>query len=332
MRRRCISGGNWTLFAGVISLVVVAAAAVAASPTRTEAAAATGCEGGGFVLAGLADGSTVGASPVGGDLTTTVAASRLGPTFLVQGRYVEFTVVSASFGVQNWTLTGAPNPLDITGGRRTVVFASKTPDHRGLTLTSAVDVDFKSGSIVISRTGPGLSMKLQANDCANGGLFQMEPGRADGTRTLFTHILGDGVFYFDNPNFREREGDVLPYKDTTVTVTTRINFANDLSANFVGRDSPQVSTRVQEPACPNEFVSRIRGPETVFHCGGISRWNVASGGRMGQVMGEDATEVAPPATACTQNCQAQDQVRGRAVVLGFPFPVPDASRLKPRFP
>src|SRR5919198_3146980 len=105
MRRRCISGGNWTLFAGVISLVVVAAAAVAASPTRTEAAAATGCEGGGFVLAGLADGSTVGASPVGGDLTTTVAASRLGPTFLVQGRYVEFTVVSASFGVQNWTLT-----------------------------------------------------------------------------------------------------------------------------------------------------------------------------------------------------------------------------------
>jgi hypothetical protein len=25
-------------------------------------------------------------------------------------------------GVSNWTLTGAPNPADLTGGRRTVVF------------------------------------------------------------------------------------------------------------------------------------------------------------------------------------------------------------------
>jgi len=30
---------------------------------------------------------------------------------------------------------------------------------------------------------------------------------------------------------------------------------------------------------------------------------------MGAVFGEDATEVAPPATACTQNCQAQNRVR-----------------------
>jgi hypothetical protein len=61
-------------------------------------------------------------------------------------------------------------------------------------------------------------------------------------------------------------------------------------------------------------------------------WDVASGGRMGGVFGEDSTEVAPPATTCTQNCQAQNQVRGQAVVLGFPSPVPDASRLRPRFP
>ena len=43
-------------------------------------------------------------------------------------------------------------------------------------------------------------------------------------------------------------------------------------------------------------------------------------------------EVAPPPTDCTQNCQAQNQVRGRFAVLGFPFPVPTASRLTPRFP
>ena len=61
-------------------------------------------------------------------------------------------------------------------------------------------------------------------------------------------------------------------------------------------------------------------------------WDVASGGRMGGVFGEDATEDAPPATTCTQDCQAQNQVRGQAVELGFPFPVPAANRLNPRFP
>jgi len=70
----------------------------------------------------------------------------------------------------------------------------------------------------------------------------------------------------------------------------------------------------------------------VNHCGGVSQWSVASGGRMGQVMGEDSVEVAPPPTTCTHQCQAQNRVRGQAVVLGFPFPVPAASILKPRFP
>ena len=53
---------------------------------------------------------------------------------------------------------------------------------------------------------------------------------------------------------------------------------------------------------------------------------------MGQVMGEDATEVSPPATTCTQNCQARNRGQGRAVVLGFPFPVAAADRLNPRAP
>jgi len=49
-------------------------------------------------------------------------------------------------------------------------------------------------------------------------------------------------------------------------------------------------------------------------------------------MGEDATEIAPAATVCTANCTAQNQVNGRAVVVGFTFPVPNAVRLQPRFP
>jgi hypothetical protein len=318
--------------AGAAAALTALAVALVISAGQAGAATSSGCEGGGFVITGLADGSTVRPASPGGDLRTSVAASRLGARFLVQGRYVEFTVVAGTFGVENWTLTGAPNEEDLTGGRRTVVFASKAPDHRGLSLTGALDVELKGTDVVIERSGPGLSMKIQAKDCATGGVFQMEPERADGTTTRITHTLATGSFYFDNPNFRAREGDVVPFKDTTVTVTPRVNFANDLSPDYVGRDSPQVATRLNEPTCSNQIRKRDGTFATVLHCGGVSRWDVASGGRMGQVMGEDAVEVAPPATNCTQNCQAQNQVRGQAVVLGFPFPVPAASRLQPRFP
>jgi hypothetical protein len=47
---------------------------------------------------------------------------------------------------------------------------------------------------------------------------------------------------------------------------------------------------------------------------------------MGFVTGEDSVEVANPPTTCTHQCKAQNQVRGRLVVLGFPFPVPAGSR------
>jgi hypothetical protein len=291
---------------------------------RADAASSAGCEGGGFIV--------MGRTLPQGD--STIPANALGATFSVKGKFVQFDVDAATLGIRNYTLTGAPNPLDITGGTPTTVFASKLPDHRGLTLTSALAVQLKDVSLELERTGPALTMKLQAKDCANGGLFQMEVERNDGTPTLFTHILAPTVFYFDNRNFRNREGDAVPFKDATITVTPRINFGNDVARKFVGRDSPQVATRRQEPGCVNRIATRFadRPFDTVRHCGGVSRWDVASGGRMGQVMGEDAVEVAPPATVCVQTCQAQNRVRGAAVVLGFPFPVDQADRFKPRFP
>ena len=296
-----------------------------------QAAASAGCEGGGFTVLGKS-----------GTQDSTVPANQVTATFDVVGKYVTFQVVAATLGVRNYTLTGAANPLDITGGRETPVFASKLPDHRGLTLTSDVFVELRDEAFSIGREGAGLVMKVQAKDCAQGGLFQMEVEREDETTTLFTHTLAGNdsardpltAFYFDNRNFRNREGDTVPYKDTTIVVTPRINFGNDFSAKFVGRDSPQVATRVNDNACTN-IIQRRAGltpaTATVLHCGGISSWMVSSGGRMGMVFGEDATEVAPPSTLCVQNCQAQNRVRGRAVVLGFPFPVADADRLKPRF-
>ena len=304
-------------------------------PSATlNAASSAACEGGGFSIV------LPGGQVISGDQETEIPAAALGSSFLVRGKYAEFEVVSASFGLRNQALTGAPNPLDITGGVRTVVFARKTPDHRGLRLTEDMEVELKESELVIEREGPGLSMKIQAKDCAQGGTFQMEPERDDNTATDITHVLAsappDGssaltVFYFDNPNFRAREGDVVPYKDTTATVAARVNFANDFSPKFVGRDSPQVATRIPQ-GCPNQILTRNGTFTTVDHCGGVSLWRVASGGRMGYVLGEDAIEVAPPATDCTSNCQAQNQVRGQSVKLGFPFPVPDSSRLKPRFP
>jgi hypothetical protein len=286
------------------------------------AADSAGCEGGGFTVLGKS-----------GSQTTSVAAGSVGSVFHVQGRYIQFDVDAASFGVLNYTMTGAPNAVDITGGKATPVFESKMPDHRGLALSSSVGVELSSSAdIVLTRTGPGLTMKIQAKDCANGGLFQMEVARADDTKTVFTHKLAESAFYYDNRNFRNREGDTVPYKDTTIKVTPRINFGNDYSRKFVGRDSPQFADRIVEPACTNGIVTRTGAISKVLHCGGVSQWSVASGGRMGQVMGEDATEVAPPATVCTHQCQAQNRTRGGATVLGAPFPVADADRLKPRYP
>jgi hypothetical protein len=92
-----------------------------------------------------------------------------------------------------------------------------------------------------------------------------------------------------------------------------------------------VATRVSQRECGPDFTNNLGLAETADHCGGMSIWDVASGGRLGMVTGEDAVEVSNSPTVCTTQCQAQNRVRGRLEVLGFPFPVPAASRLTPRF-
>ncbi len=303
--------------------VLAAVLGLASLPSAARAASSDDCTGGGFSL--VLPGRTVTARP-GQDLRTTIPARDLGTSFLVKGRYVEFTVTSANLGVRNWTYTGAANPSDLTGNRRTVVFASKTPDLRGARLTSGMEIRLRDGDLRLIRGGSQVEMKIQAKDCTQGGIFQMEPEREDGTATTITHVLAPAVFYFDNPRFRERIGTTVPFvtedgRTIQMPVTARVNFGNRTSARFVGRDSAQVATRIDQ--CSNVFGT---------HCGGVSRWSVASGGRMGQVMGEDAVEVSPSSSDCVQDCQAQNRIRGRAVVLGFPFPVPAASVLTPRTP
>lgn len=331
--RGCVKAGLNGRALRYFGLALFMAATLAVMSGQALAASSKGCVNGGFTVLGLSGKQDR-------KFNTGIPG-----TFLVKGRYVEFTIDAATFGVRNWTLTGAANELDITGGIRTVIFTSKIPDHRGLTLNGEMRLKMDKESLVITRAGRGLEMKIQAKDCAQGGIFQMEVERDDNTATVFTHVLAEGIFYYDNPNVRNRLGERLPCSgvlpdgtlvsceganpDGTVTVTARVNFGNDISSKFVGRDSSQVATRIAN-GCPNNIPNPFH-PGSVNHCGGVSQWSVSSGGRMGQVMGEDAVEIAPAASVCTANCTAQNQVNGRAVVVGFPFPVPSEVRLNPRF-
>ena len=306
-------------------LVPLALSSVIQSPA--EAASSKGCDGGGFTVLGKGAGF---------EGTVPAPAGR----FRVQGTYAQFDVDPTDFAVYDQSFTGAANPLDQTGGRFTPIYASKVPDHRGLTLSSSISISIDDEAIRLFRTGTGLSMSLQAKDCASGGIFQMEPERGDGTRTRIVHRLADSAFYYDNPLFRARLGQFLgsgctsietgPPGQFCVRVTPRVNIGNDLSPLFTVRDSAQVATRILQAECGPDFTNALRLAETRDHCGGMSIWDVASGGRMGMVTGEDATEVANPPTSCVENCQAQNQVRGRLATLGSPFPVPLASRLTPR--
>lgn len=305
-----------------------------------QAASSDGCAGGGYSL--VAGGRTVAsAGPTG--FNGKVSAAALGSEFLVQGTYNQFRVRSRDFAVLDYAFTGAANDVDITGGRFTPVFASKVPDHRTLFLTGDVTARLDQEVLRLERSGTGLSMKLQAKDCAQGGIFQMEPVRGDGTTTRVTHTLAQPSptadrrlfpFYFDNPFFRARIGQLLGSGCAAVNpvpgpfcvrVAARVNIANDLSPAFVARDSAQVATRVPQPLCNT---ATPLSP-SAQHCGAVSIWNVASGGRMGFVTGEDAVEVANPPTVCVVDCQAQNQVQGRLAVLGHPFLVPAGSRLIP---
>ena len=226
---------RWHRGLGVGASVVLLAPLLAGVSVSAQAASSTGCEGGGF----------------------TVDQTGAGDRFSVRGTYISFDVDRKTFAIYDYTFTGAANPKDITGGVRTPVFASKVPDHRGLALNSPVSVQVTGSDLVLDATGPGLAMKIQAKDCAQGGIFQMEPERGDGTRTTIVHTLATTApapFYFDNPFFRDRAGQFLGSECTSVTtgppsrfcveVRPRVNIANDVSADFVARDSAQVATLV----------------------------------------------------------------------------------------
>ncbi|WP_434384310.1 hypothetical protein [Melittangium boletus] len=242
--------------------------------SSAQAANSEACAGGGFTVYLPNNQGTLS-----GTVKKKVDRKKLPSHGLAQvrGKYIEFDVDVSTLAVYHYTLTGAANALDMTGNTRTELFTRKEP-QLGTTVLEKddLDVELSDGGLTFLRRGSALKMRIQAKDCAQGGIFQMEPENEQGAATTFIHTLAaPGVFYFVNP------------------YTSKMNFGN--SDMIRGKDSPQVATKLAQ----SEY-------ETT--------WSVASGGRMGGVLGEDAVESSPAASACVQDCQAQNRIHGSVPV------------------
>jgi len=191
-------------------------------------------------------------------------------------------------------------------------------------LTGDVTVERKGIDIVLSRQGPGLTMKIQAKDCAAAVVFQMEvPGRRD--RDRFTHVLAEGIFYstpeLPSPGGRRRALQRhQPSRDS----------AHQLRQRFVSsvrrRDSPGRHPSAGAGVV-NQIATRTGGTATVRHCqpSRAGTWRAAADG---QVWARTPVEVG--ASPLHTALQARDRVKARHSWLGFPFAVPVRAGSSPR--
>ena len=243
--------------------------------------------------AGAADGGTTATA---GDFAVTVNGRTTNPApgsearlrdvtpagpIAVRGRHVTFTIDPATLGVYDYTLTGAPDPQRMVPGP-TVVFASKVPQLSAAQLRSVRigELRLRDGVLVAEFTTAAGKFKVQAKDAPQGGIFQME--QEFGTAVEYVHTLGPTLFYFLNE------------------YTGKVNFGDGVPGDathqmLLGKDSPQVATKT-------------------YQDGTTTRWSVASGGRMGGVLGEDSIELSAGATNCTTDCQARNRIQGSVPV------------------
>jgi hypothetical protein len=196
---------------------------------------------------------------------------------VVTGRNVGFRIDPTTLGVYDYRLTGAANPERMVTAP-TVVFASKVPVLTPAQLAGVriSDLRLRDDTLVVSFSTAAGTLKVQAKDAAQGGIFQME--QEFGVPVEFVHTLGAGLYYFVNE------------------FTGKVNFGNGVDGDathqmLLGKDSPQVATKLLQTAT-------------------VTRWSVASGGRLGGVLGEDAIELSAGATKCTSDCQAQNRIQG----------------------
>jgi len=169
-----------------------------------------------------------------GDLRITLPGQRLrGQMANVRGKFVEFDVALDSFTIIDYTLTGAPAPNQITP-ERTPVFVTKVPDAR---LSGPMEMRLRSsGELVMERDG-AQDMKIQAKDCDQGGVFQLEPEPA----TTETNTLADGFAYCFQTSPTDRRfftnGVVLGF-DSPQTASTI--FADETTAIWQVQDGGRI--------------------------------------------------------------------------------------------
>ena len=218
----------------------------AASPA--PAYAGKDCSGS-FTVA-LSDGRSFSAAQ--GDFNVAVGA---GVTAQVRGRFVQFTVNLDTFAVTDYTLNS-----NATANQPAVIFARKEALH-GRTLTSNLSIDLNDEQLVLERAGGGVEMKIQAKDCSEGDIFQVEP-----SQTL---------------NVEHTLGPLFVYCVDSLGRVLIVSASNPL----VGREGPEAAALVfPTPA------SAIVGTK-------FSRWQVQAGGHVEMVTGEDAVE--PLGAPCT---------------------------------
>jgi hypothetical protein len=237
-------------------------------------------------------GTTAAGSTVTGDFAVTVNGRTSNPAagkdfrvgdaaatspVVVTGRHVGFRIDPTTLGVYDYTLTGAPDAQRMVTAP-TVVFASKVPQLTAVQRTGVriADLRLRDDTLVVTFSTAAGKLKVQAKDAPQGGIFQME--QEFGAPVEFVHTLGAGLFYFVNE------------------FTGKVNFGDGVDGDathqmLLGKDSPQVATKLAQTAT-------------------TTRWSVASGGRMGGVLGEDAVELSAGATGCTSDCQARNRVQG----------------------
>ncbi|SHH45877.1 hypothetical protein SAMN05443575_3912 [Jatrophihabitans endophyticus] len=213
----------------------------------------------------------------------------VGGRIAVRGVNVRFDFDTTTLGVYDYALTGAPTAERMVTSP-TVIFASKVPQLTAAQLArpTLTQLEIKDDTLTAIVSTAAGKMKVQAKDSATGGIFQMEP--EFGSNVTIEHKLGPTLFYFVNQ------------------YTGKINFGDGLDPvasgpgahqMLLGKDSPQVATKT-------------------FQDGSTTRWSVASGGRMGGVLGEDAIELSAGATNCTSQCQAQNRIHGSLPVPPLP--------------
>lgn len=98
----------------------------------------------------------------------------VGATLEVRGTYVEFDVALDNFAVSNNVLTGATAQHQITM-ERTALFTTKASNAGAIGGQIDLELDDSGQNLDMRRKNGEKSIRIQAKDCDQGGILQLEP-------------------------------------------------------------------------------------------------------------------------------------------------------------